>query len=142
LQEGVGFQEEMNVNVDGDLGAKRYDVFGTANFHNFIPWTASVEYLLSKGISSIEDHNERLVERLVKNIDSRKFEVISPEVGEETSSIAVISHLKGKNQEIYARLRDNGYYVSLRNGRLRISPHLYNTMDEIDAVLDLLRFYT
>jgi selenocysteine lyase/cysteine desulfurase len=142
LQEGVGLQEEMNVNVDGDLGAKRYDVFGTANFHNFIPWTASVEYLLSKGIPSIEDHNENLVEHLVKNIDLRKFEVISPEVGEEMSSIAVISHLKGKNQEIYARLLDNGYYVSLRNGRLRISPHLYNTMDEIDAVLDLLRFYT
>jgi selenocysteine lyase/cysteine desulfurase len=142
LQEGVGLQEEMNVNVDGDLGAKRYDVFGTANFHNFIPWTASVEYLLSKGISSIEDHNEKLVERLVKSIDSMKFEVISPEVGEEMSSIAVISHLKGKNQQIYTRLLDNGYYVSLRNGRLRISPHLYNTMDEIDAVLDLLRFYT
>jgi selenocysteine lyase/cysteine desulfurase len=142
LQEGVGLQEEMNVNVDGDLGAKRYDVFGTANFHNFIPWAASVEYLLSKGIPSIEDHNENLVEHLVKNIDPRKFEVISPKLGEEMSSIAVISHLKGKNQEIYARLLDNGYYVSLRNGRLRISPHLYNTMDEIDAVLDLLRFYT
>jgi cysteine desulfurase/selenocysteine lyase len=142
LQEGVGLQEEMIVNVDGDLGAKRYDVFGTANFHNFIPWTASVEYLLSKGISSIENHNERLVEHLVKNIDSRKFEVISPEEGEEMSSIAVISHQEGKNQEIYARLLDNGYYVSLRNGRLRISPHLYNTLDEIDAVLDLLRFYT
>ncbi len=142
MQEGVGLEEEMNTNIDGDLGAKRYDVFGTANFNNFIPLTSSVEYLLSKGISSIEDHNERLVEHLVKNIDSRKFEVISPEVGEEMSSIAVISHLEGKNQEIYARLLDKGYYVSLRNGRLRISPHLYNTMDEIDAVLDLLRFYT
>lgn len=141
LQEGMGLQEEMNIKIDGDLGAKRYDVFGTANFNNFVPWTASIEYLLSKGISLIEDHNEKLVEHLVVDIDSRKFEVISPQVGEEMSSIAVINHLNGKNQEIYARLLDNGYYVSLRNGRLRISPHLYNTMDEIDTVVDLMKFY-
>lgn len=141
MQEGVGLQEEMNIKVDGDLGARQYDVFGTANFHNFIPWTASIEYLLSKGISSIEDHNERLVGHLVTHLDS-KFEVISPEVGKGMSSIAVINHLKGENQEIYARLLDNGYHVSLRNGRLRFSPHVYNTMDEIDAVLDLLRLHT
>ena len=62
---------------------------------------------------------------------------------EERQSLSkAISHLKGENQEIYARLLDNGYYVSLRKGRLRISPHLYNTMDEIDAVLDLLRSCT
>ena len=142
MQEGMGLQEEMNVRIDGDLGAKRYDVFGTANFHNFIPWKVSVKYLLSKEIPSIEEHNEKLVEHLVKNIDSRKFEVISPEEVDKMSSIAVISHLKGENQEIYARLLDNGYYVSLRKGRLRISPHLYNTMDEIDAILDLLRSCT
>lgn len=141
MQEGVGLQKEMNIKVDGDLGARQYDVFGTANFHNFIPWTASIEYLLSKGISSIEDHNERLVGHLVTHLDS-KFEVISPEVGKGMSSIAVINHLKGENQEIYARLLDNGYHVSLRNGRLRFSPHVYNTMDEIDAVLDLLRLHT
>jgi selenocysteine lyase/cysteine desulfurase len=138
LQEGVGLEGETRMEVYYDLGAKRFDVFGTANFLNFMPWTASVEYLLSKGISSIEEHNEGLVEHLVKNIDLGSYEVVSPQIGEEMSSIAVLDHLDGRNREIHARLLKEGYYISLRNSRLRISPHLYNSMEEMDAVLDLL----
>jgi len=43
------------------LGARKYDVFGTANFFNFVPWRASVEYLLEKGIERIKSHNHGLL---------------------------------------------------------------------------------
>jgi selenocysteine lyase/cysteine desulfurase len=48
LPDGV----ELDLNREGehrlrsDLGARAYDVFGTANFLNFIPWAAALEYLL------------------------------------------------------------------------------------------------
>jgi selenocysteine lyase/cysteine desulfurase len=38
--------QEAAIRLRDDLGAAAYDVFGTANFLNFRPWTASVEYLL------------------------------------------------------------------------------------------------
>lgn len=141
LQEGVGLEGETRMEVCYDLGARRFDVFGTANFLNFMPWTASVEYLMRKGVSSIEKHNKGLVEHLVKNIDPGSFDVVSPQVGEEMSSIVVFDHLDDKNREIHAHLLREGYHVSLRNGRLRISPHLYNSMEEMDAVLDLLNLH-
>lgn len=53
------------------------------------------------------------------------------------SSIAILDHLGGKDREIRAHLLREGFHVSLRKSRLHISPHLYNSMEEIDAVLDL-----
>jgi cysteine desulfurase / selenocysteine lyase len=41
-----------------DLGARAYDVFGTANFFNFLPWTASIEYLLAQGLEAIAAHDQ------------------------------------------------------------------------------------
>lgn len=34
-------KEETLPALRDDLGARKYDIFGTANFFNFIPWTTS-----------------------------------------------------------------------------------------------------
>ena len=34
--------------------------------------------------------------------------------------------------------REHGLVINQRAGRLRVSPHCYNTTDEIDRLLDLL----
>src|SRR5438477_112852 len=67
LPDGV----ELDLNREGehrlrdDLAARAYDVFGTANFLNFIPWAAALEYLLARGIEAIAGHDQALVERLI-----------------------------------------------------------------------------
>ena len=61
-----------------EVGARKYDVFGTANFFNFKPWAASVEYFLRQGIDSIAAHNDGLVSRLLQGLDSLGYEVLSP----------------------------------------------------------------
>jgi selenocysteine lyase/cysteine desulfurase len=42
-------------------------------------------------------------------------------------------------REIVRRCRDQGVVINSRLGRLRISPHCYNTIEELDRLLDLLR---
>ena len=37
---------------------------------------------------------------------------------------------------LYAHLRERHIITAPRGDRLRISPHLYNTVTEIDAVID------
>lgn len=39
-------QSKGQLQLRSDIGARKYDVFGTANFFNFKPWRASVEYLV------------------------------------------------------------------------------------------------
>jgi selenocysteine lyase/cysteine desulfurase len=122
-----------------DLGSRRYDVFGTANFFNFKPWAASVEYLLSRGPENIERHDNELVSRFIEGLDLSKYVLHSPQEGPACSTLIFVSHREPmRNGEIHARLRDQRVFAAHRAGKLRFSPHLYNTNDEIDRAVSLL----
>jgi selenocysteine lyase/cysteine desulfurase len=122
-----------------DLGARAFDVFGTANFFNFKPWTASVEYLLAQGIENVAAHNDRLVSQFIAGLDRNRYEITSPLAGLRRSTLILISHKQAeRNAEIYERLRRQGIYVALRRGRLRISIHLHLTSENIARALDEL----
>ena len=42
-------------------------------------------------------------------------------------------------EEAHARLREANVYCSLREGSLRFSPHLFNTVDEMARVAEILQ---
>jgi selenocysteine lyase/cysteine desulfurase len=122
-----------------DLGARAFDVFGTANFFNFKPWTASVEYLLEQGIENVAMHNDRLVSAFIAGLDRSRYEILSPLAGPERSTLILITHRQSdRNQEIFERLRRQNIYIALRRGRLRISPHLHLTSDDVTRALLVL----
>ncbi len=122
-----------------DLGAAAYDVFCTANFLNFMPWAAAVEYLLAQGLEQIEMYDDMLVSRLINGLDLEKYELISPQQGATRSTLVILTHRKPeRNREIFAMLKREGIEIALREGNLRVSPHLYNTGDNIDNLLSIL----
>jgi cysteine desulfurase / selenocysteine lyase len=122
-----------------DLGARAFDVFGTANFFNFKPWTASVEYLLAQGIENIAAHNDRLVSAFIAGLDRSRYEILSPLDGPQRSTLILISHRQAeRNTAIYERLRRQDIYIAFRRGRLRISPHIHLTIDDIAQAFDAL----
>ena len=132
-------REGDEISLRTDLGARAYDVFGTANFFNFKPWAASIEYLLGHGIDRIAEHDAHLVARLVEGLDPDKYELISPRQGPERSTLVLISHrTPRRNRDVYAALERGLVCGAFRRGRLRISPHLYNTVEDIDRALSIL----
>ncbi|MCK5151620.1 MAG: aminotransferase class V-fold PLP-dependent enzyme, partial [Candidatus Thorarchaeota archaeon] len=42
-------------------------------------------------------------------------------------------------EELNKELNKNHIYCSVRNGRLRVSPHFYNTRTEIETVVEMMR---
>ncbi len=122
-----------------DLGARAFDVFGTANFFNFKPWTASVEYLLEQGIENVAAHDDRLVSTFIAGLDRSHYEILSPMAGPQRSTLILISHQQPeRNTAIHERLRQQGIYVALRRGRLRISPHIHLTDEDVAQALAAL----
>ena len=139
MQKGRSLSQIREYKLRDDLGAAAYDVFCTANFMNFVPWAAAVEYLLAQDLEQIEMYDDVLVSRLIEGIDLEKYELISPQQGVARSTLVVLTHREpGRNREIFDTLKGEGVDVSLREGNLRVSPHLYNTVDEIDNLLSML----
>jgi len=119
--------------------ARKYDVFGTANFFNFIPFKASIDYFLGIGLETVRAYHQELIDRLIGGIDEAFFEVISPREGDRRSSLVVISlRKKEKNETLYKALKDDGIYTAFWKGNLRMAPHVYNTQENIDRFIELL----
>lgn len=125
--------------IRDDLGARRYDVFGTANFFNVKPLVASVKYLLAQGIANIEAYDQRLITRLIQALDPKKYDLLSPRDEAMRSTLVFISHKDpARNSELYENLLKKKVFVAYRSGKLRFSPHLYNTEADIDRAMSLL----
>ena len=139
-QSGARLSELRDYTLRDDLGAAQYDVFGTANYNNFMPWTAALETLLEIGAETIAEHDQALVSRIVAGLDESKYEVLSPlEEGPERSTLVIVSHRDpARNREIRERLAADGIFLAVREGNLRLSPHLYNGADDIDRALAAL----
>ena len=129
-------QGEIPVRLKENLGARRFDIFCPANFFNFLPWSASLQYLLEVGIDRIASHDLGLARRLIRGLDPDRYQLQSPESGPSLTPIVVLGC--GSGRQAFERLREAGIDIALRQGALRISPHLYNTTEDIDRLLEAL----
>jgi cysteine desulfurase / selenocysteine lyase len=137
-QEAGGLSQEMDYHLPHDRGASAYDVFCTANFLNFMPWTAAIEELLSLGIAAVARHNQRLVDLLITGLPPG-FQLLSPAAEPERSTLAFISHKDpDRNPRVMEMLARARLDVALREGNIRVSPHLYNSSYDIEALLQVL----
>jgi selenocysteine lyase/cysteine desulfurase len=135
----LGKEGNQPLRLHGPPTPRHYDVFGTANFLNFRPWAASLEYLLDVGISTIEGHNQSLVQHLLDGLDRAQFDVHSSQERERRSTLVFISHKdRARNRLLADALTRQGIDVAFRRGELRFSPHLYNTTDDLDHALAVL----
>lgn len=118
---------------------RRYDIFAPANFFNFVPWSKSIELLLSCGPAEIETHDQSLVAQLLDGLDRAKYTILSPQSATARSTLVFLSHVdRGRNRAVHSALAASGIDVALRAGSLRLAPHFYNTDEDIDRALKVL----
>jgi selenocysteine lyase/cysteine desulfurase len=100
---------------------------------------ASLKLLTETGIERIAAHLSELTDYLCERLSRRDYEIVSSRRDGEKSQIVCIRHRGGQTPyALYAHLRREGIVTAPRGDRLRISPHLYNTAEEIDALVNTL----
>jgi len=95
---------------------------------------ASAKFVLDASPALIRDHNQALInyffERLPEAIGSRVRAGLAARV---FGCIEVGS--RGDTESLYQTLRDERFVVALREGKIRVAPHLLNSTQDIDRLL-------
>ena len=136
----VGFRSHKNM---WDLDASRIDYpqtaekfeFSTMAFGCAVGLTRAINFLNDVGVENIFQYNRQLADRLIEGLQTRGAVITSP-MEDESRSAIVRAHFKniGSNKIIQS-LNQVGVFVSRRGDSIRFSPHLYNSMSDIDKAL-------
>lgn len=112
---------------------------GAANIPGITAFGASLELLLSLGITEVEKRVISLTDYLCERAASQGWRVFSSREPTEKSGIVSLIHPSHPASEVMKRCRSAGVIVNNRAERVRVSPHAYNTEDEINRFLDAAR---
>ncbi|MFO0825364.1 MAG: aminotransferase class V-fold PLP-dependent enzyme [Gemmataceae bacterium] len=131
----VGGFEPSKIDFTLKPHAGRYEG-GAPNVPGITAFGASLELLLNAGIPAIQDRVLALTDYLCDRALSLGFTVFSSREPGEKSGIVSLLHPTLSAHEVMKRCRAAGVVVNNRANRVRVSPHAYNTEDEIDRFLD------
>ncbi len=99
----------------------------------------SIKLLTQTGIECIQSHLETLTDYLCERLANKPYRIVSSRKQNEKSQIVCIQHTGNlSSMDLYSHLKDRGIITAPRGDRLRISPHLYNTPEEIEALVNAL----
>ena len=115
--------------------ARRFDS-GTPPVPSLYPGVAGIELVAEAQVAAIEAHVGGLVERLFAGLDELGAQVATPRgEGEHGPLVCVVST---DPNALVAALAADGIVTSTRDLNLRISLHLYNVEEDVDAILAAL----
>ncbi|HKS08097.1 MAG TPA: aminotransferase class V-fold PLP-dependent enzyme, partial [Pyrinomonadaceae bacterium] len=100
---------------------------------------ASLDLLHEYGPARIAGYLEELTDHLCDRLHSKPYQIVSSRLPGEKSQIVCIRHNGDLSaMALYHRLKQQNIITAPRGDRLRIAPHLYNTLDEIDQLVAAL----
>jgi selenocysteine lyase/cysteine desulfurase len=117
--------------------ARRFDAPETASFLNRAGLIRSAEFLAEIGVPAIHEHVTGLLTRLERELPkpfrrrAGPTQVPGPILSIEADDVGVV-------RRAYERVRAARFRVSLRDDGIRVSPHIYNSEDDIDRFLRAL----
>ena len=119
-------------------GAARYNAGEFSNFILLPMFNKALEQILEWNVNSIQEYCGNLVTPLVQLLKEKGFWI-------EDESYRT-NHLFGfllpqtiDSTHLLEKLEEKKIYVSLRGDSIRVSPHVYNTNKDIEALMEVLK---
>jgi selenocysteine lyase/cysteine desulfurase len=106
---------------------------GTPPVPSIYAGIAGIELMQEIGIAETQKHVRRLTELLIEGVDELGGTVATPRDPNRRGALLCIKSTDA--ERLVSELDAEGIDTSSRDGNLRISPHAYNTPEDIKAVL-------
>jgi selenocysteine lyase/cysteine desulfurase len=112
---------------------------GTGTSSLFYGLEQSLKVLTDAGLPNIEKHLNALTDHLCDSLGGKDYDIVSSRAPGEKSAIVCIRHRNGMTSyEVAEKLAADNIIVSPRGDRVRIAPHLYNNVDDIERLVTML----
>ncbi|MEM3536390.1 MAG: aminotransferase class V-fold PLP-dependent enzyme [Candidatus Bathyarchaeia archaeon] len=112
--------------------ASRFEV-GSPSLISLVGAAEALKMVLNFGVENIEKRILKLTDYLIERLENLGLKLQTPKERQYRSGI-VLAKI-AKPQELVERLNKKGIIVSARAHSLRVSPHFYNTEEELDRLL-------
>ena len=117
-------------------GARRWDMAETSNYFNFAAMDASLQFVLQLGPETVQAHNRKLIDLLFERLPKDRCVPASPLDSTHRGTYGCFAaRTPERTAALYEKLRKENIIVSLREGNIRVSPHVYNTEQDIDRLI-------
>ena len=115
--------------------ARRFE-FGTPPIPSIYAGLAGIELVKEIGVAETEEHVRSLTTMLIEGVDELGGRVATPRDPARRGPLVAIASTD--EHALVAALAADGIVTSSRAGNLRVSPHAYNSSEDIEAVLAAL----
>ena len=99
---------------------------------------ASVDFVLRVGPDLVLKHNRKLIEFLFECLPKDCVPASPLDCAQRGPYGCFTAPTPEKTAELYKRLRKENVVVSMREGRIRVSPHLFNSEQDIDRLIGVV----
>lgn len=138
----VGWMNVINAEKFGDYDytlkadSRRYES-GSHNTCGLMGLKASLELLAGLGTDAVAERLRVLTDRAIAGLSGKGYEIVSPRGEGQWSGIVAFKSNRHDHEAIFKQLRkEYKTEIAVREGRLRISPHFYNTEQQIDRLIE------
>jgi selenocysteine lyase/cysteine desulfurase len=112
---------------------------GGRNTAGLLAMGQSLKILLDVGTDAVAQRIKAITDRLIAGLQKKGYTIASPRDGEQWSGIVSFTSSTHAIDQIAAKLRaQHRVEIMMRQGRLRASPHFYNTDAQMDRLVELL----
>lgn len=116
--------------------ARRFES-GTPPVPNLFAGLAGIDLVRGVGVATVASHVQDLIDYLRAGLDDLGATIITPANREQRGAMVAVASTD--EIALVAELDSIGIGASCRDGNLRVSLHLYNSVDDIDTCLAALR---
>jgi selenocysteine lyase/cysteine desulfurase len=132
----IGWEDWRDYNFAFLPDARRFEI-GTANLLGQVGLLTAVRLLMGTTIAAIERWTLHLTQMLIEDLQNRGYHIVSNQAHQRRSAIVSFG-IPDDVDQAYQKLIDANIIVSKRENYIRVSPHGYNTEDEIARIGETL----
>ncbi len=117
-------------------GARQYDRGQAANLLCSGCLEGSLSFLLEVGLSNIEKYNASVRDYFLANYPKAKYNLVTPL--EYMANIVCLKAVGGDSIALESELKKRNVDVSVRQGNIRLSFHVFNNTKQVDELIKAL----